>query len=139
MKTGIKILLALLIFTGFACKKDTIDNKSATPIDIRDKYLGLYYCQVNSSNAYFDSMNNPYRKDSTYTVVIEVKKTDNASSLKMINVPSNELIFEGTFDTEPNFSATRIHGYFFKGDSLYIDSSHPSLVYSYIYRGKKIN
>ncbi|WP_317898488.1 hypothetical protein [Aurantibacillus circumpalustris] len=139
MKTRINLLVALLILIGFSCKKDTIENKLATPIDFRDKYLGMYNCQVKSSNTFYDAMNNPYKKDSTYTVVMEVKKSDAATGLKMTNSTTSETIFEVNFDTEPNFSATRIQGYFFKTDSLYINNSHPSLIYSNIYSGKKIN
>jgi hypothetical protein len=141
MKTAINLSLTILLLLGYSCKKDSktigTEDQPNTPIDFRTKYLGSYTCEVKTTITLYDAMNNPYKKDSTYTAVLDVKKDENALGLTMTNALTNELIFNVAFETEPNFYATRVHGYFFKGDSLYINNSHPSLIYVSIYKGKK--
>ncbi|PBQ32943.1 hypothetical protein CNR22_14555 [Sphingobacteriaceae bacterium] len=127
MKTSL-FLVSLFFVTLVSCHKE----KTEAHTDPRDGHAGTYNCLLRSKQLFYDSLNHAYIYDTSYSTVVEVKKSSTSGNLVINGL-------EVTMSDDTHFDAPRFMGYFFGEDSLYIDNSHPThVMYTNIYKGKKV-
>jgi len=100
--------------------------------DYRDKYTGVYNCELDTRIMVIDTTGYHYDY-STTTTTLTLKKSPNFKSMLIDSTT------EITFYNPDHFTGPRIHGFIFATDSFYMNNMHPAGTYSYTYNGKKIH